>query len=151
MFQRSADSKSHEFDVILGESSVFEEINWRFPKTSKCPLEDCKLSCSSPAIAVMHFALQHAKTTMICIICDKLFPVENPTSLLNHYEINHPTEALPKYKSVMKLFARSFTSIFDRYSPFLNRLILTQMTTKLKKTASWMPKIPTEQRMKTVI
>lgn len=87
-------------DVILGESTVFEEIRWRFPNTTECPLSDCKLSCSSSFLALIHFTVHHATTAMICIICNKLFSVENPTKLIDHFKRHHPNE-VPKLKTVM--------------------------------------------------
>lgn len=89
------------FDVILGKCTKFREIKWQFPKIAKCPMDECRLSCSSRSIAFIHFCEVHANTSMACNVCDKLFSATNPSPLLKHYRDHHPNGAIPNFKPVI--------------------------------------------------
>lgn len=87
--------------VLLGGSSAFEKTLWHFPKTRKCPFNECGLTCSWRKVALQHFVEEHAGTTMVCFVCNTLFSAESPTELLHHYKNDHPSDMPPRLKSVI--------------------------------------------------
>lgn len=85
--------------IILGESSDFEtKFKWKFPTTSKCPCKSCGISCSSRNVAIAHFRSAHAKTSVLCTLCDRLF--DDSVHLLLHYDVEHPDTEPPTLKEV---------------------------------------------------
>lgn len=85
--------------IILGELSDFEiKFKWKFPNTSKCPCKSCGLSCSSRNAAIAHFRNAHAKTSVLCTLCDRIF--DDSVDLLLHYDVEHPDIEPPTLKEV---------------------------------------------------
>ncbi|XP_031628229.1 uncharacterized protein LOC116344008 isoform X3 [Contarinia nasturtii] len=95
----SSDTTDDDFDVFitLGRSyKPMEKTRWKFPNTKMCPI--CQISCSSRLAAIKHFRLSHAKTSIMCTICNTLF--HKSSDLMVHYYFRHPNTTPPKLTHV---------------------------------------------------
>lgn len=98
-YLQGSDSFYGELDdcVVLGRQSKYKNINWKFPQTTKCPLDACRISCSSRNVAIKHFLNNHADTTTMCTVCDTLLSVQE---IEKHCMAYHPNKAPLKLKPV---------------------------------------------------
>lgn len=84
--------------VTLGESTDFQTVDFHFPDSNECPLNQCHSSFPNRNAALNHFRTDHANTSMQCMHCKVIFPANDALSLLRHYQAEHPNEQAPKLK-----------------------------------------------------
>lgn len=69
---------------------------WRFPEDIKtCPMLRCDYSFSTHSACRNHFKKVHAKKTVCCPECKKIYVASSPHNFLNHFQNAHPKSRMP--------------------------------------------------------
>lgn len=83
------DSESKDKEYIILKSTHYEQAQWLFPTTTKCPFHTCGESFKTRRAAIEHYRLQHAELVQYCEICKK--PISNH-HIRSHFLRAHPDD-----------------------------------------------------------
>lgn len=95
-FEKESQNIEDEGDiVILGESTKYSPMRWRFPGTNNCPKVYCNKYFESRHATMQHYCKVHAKNDLLCEECNTLISMMGQHNLINHFQRKHPNSPIP--------------------------------------------------------
>lgn len=73
------------------------KFKWRFPKSTRCPVKNCRRQFGVRSDAIVHYKKFHAKRSTLCLACKEPKVVRKISDMVYHYKTIHPKQNLPSY------------------------------------------------------
>lgn len=132
-FEKESQNIEDEGDiVVLGESTKYSPMRWRFPGTNNCPKVYCNKYFESRHATMQHYCKVHAKNDLLCEECNTLISMTGQHNLINHFQRKHPNAPIPMPTSSVPPTESEPTALESTDTPIRNDQIdeLNEQTTQ---------------------
>lgn len=90
------DGDKYSDDDLITLQGCGITTKWKFPpKLTTCPVQRCKQTFRTRALAIVHYKQLHAKHAIHCSLCDKPISAHSFVQFKSHYNCWHPYQKIP--------------------------------------------------------
>lgn len=90
--------------ITLGELTEYENAEWQFPDTVRCPYRSCSRIFDTRSNTIEHYRKTHAKHSVLCKICNyPLMLMKGAHHFKSHYMRKHPSMPPPVKVKVIRV------------------------------------------------